>query len=266
VPLDVHVTVAAVPAQPGRPAANGGGPSGLRWLLRDVTAAKQAERLAAVGQMAAGLAHESRNALQRGQACLEMLEIQVQDRPRALELARRVRKAQDDLHRLFESVRSYAAPITLRRQVHDLGQILRDAWENLGWQRRGRQAALEETSRVPDLRCAVDLPALERVFVNVLGNALDVCNDPVAVRVTWLPAAIRRREAVQACVQDNGPGLLPEQRLRLFEPFYTTKTQGTGLGMALARRIVQAHGGRIDAGDAEGPGAEILITLPRGIP
>ena len=64
-------------------------------------------------------------------------------------------------------------------------------------------------------------------------------------------------------VRDNGPGLSPEQRDKIFESFYTTKTRGTGLGMAIVKRIVEAHGGQVGLGDAEGRGAEIVLTLPR---
>ena len=74
--------------------------------------ALQAERLAAIGEMVAGLVHESRNALHRGQVCLEMLALEVEDRPEALNLIARLQRAQDDLYRLFEDVRSYAAPIS----------------------------------------------------------------------------------------------------------------------------------------------------------
>ena len=73
------------------------------------------------------------------------------------------------------------------------------------------------------------------------------------------------REAVQVSLRDNGPGFPPEVRRRLFEPFYTTKAKGTGLGLAICQRVVEAHGGRIEAGP-DGPGAEILITLPRRMP
>jgi signal transduction histidine kinase len=69
-------------------------------------------------------------------------------------------------------------------------------------------------------------------------------------------------QAVQVAVRDNGPGLSPEQRDRIFEPFYTTKTKGTGLGMAIARRIVEAHHGKIRVGDVSGPGAAIFVALP----
>jgi PAS domain S-box-containing protein len=72
--------------------------------------------------------------------------------------------------------------------------------------------------------------------------------------------------ALRVAVRDNGPGLGPEQRQNLFEAFYTTKTNGTGLGMAIAKRIVDAHGGAIGVGERTRPGAEIVITLPRSSP
>lgn len=226
--------------------------------------ALQAERLAAIGQMVAGLAHESRNALQRSQACLEMLTLLVVDRPEALGLIARLQKAQDHLHHLYEDVRGYAAPIRLDRRECDLTAIWREAWSHLEPQRKGRRATLLEALGEMDLRCRVDPFRLERVFCNILENALAACLDPVEVEVACTPDEIDGRAAVRVAVRDNGPGLSVEDRKRIFEAFYTTKTKGTGLGMAISRRIVEAHGGRIAVGDGTGRGAEITITLPRG--
>ena len=87
--------------------------------------------------------------------------------------------------------------------------------------------------------------------------------DPVRIAIACAAARLGDRPAVQIAVRDNGPGLTPEQRRRAFEPFFTTKVKGTGLGMAIARRIMEAHGGQVAAGACPGPGAEILLILPR---
>ncbi len=245
------------------------GPARVLAIGHDVTDLKeaqtralQAERLAAIGQMVTGLAHESRNALQRSQACLEMLAYRLEDRPEALELASGIQAAQDDLQRLYEEVRTYAAPLALDRRECRLGEVLRGAWGQLEWSLRGRDARLVEAGEGDD-SCLADGHRLGQVFRNILDNSIAACHDPVVVTAEWSRAVLDDRPAIRVALRDNGPGLSPEQRRNLFEPFFTTKTQGTGLGMPIARRIVEAHRGSIEAG-TRGPGAEIVITLPRG--
>jgi signal transduction histidine kinase len=85
----------------------------------------------------------------------------------------------------------------------------------------------------------------------------------VLIDIRCKPAVVGNRPGLMLSVRDNGPGLGEEQRRRIFEPFYTTKPTGTGLGMAIAARIIEAHGGWIAVGASPPPGAEILIGLPR---
>ncbi len=240
---------------------------------RDVTEQKralqrslQAERLAAIGQMMTVLSHESGNALARSRSCLEMLSWEVEDRPEALELINRIRQAQDQLQQLYSEVRDYAAPFKLDRETWNLAGIWRQAWNNLSLQRQGKETSLEEDLAGMDLDCSVDNFRLEQVFRNLLENSLAACPSPVRITIRCTPDQIGDRSAIRVLVRDNGPGLNAEQRQRIFEPFYTTKAKGTGLGMAIARRIVEAHGGLIAVGESSGPGAEIILFLPREQP
>ena len=224
----------------------------------------QSERLAAIGQMITVLTHESGNALGRSQVLLETLAEEVEGQPEAIELISRLQKAQVDLRRLYEDVRNYAAPMELDRELWGLGSIWRQAWTNLmvtGNDKKGA-ALIEQTAGV-DLTCEVDNFRLDQVFCNLFGNSLAACPDPARVEVNCSDAALYGRSAIRVRVRDNGPGLTPDQVQRVFNPFYTTKQKGTGLGMAIVKRIVEAHGGSIVVGSKFTSGAEFVITLPR---
>ena len=94
-------------------------------------------------------------------------------------------------------------------------------------------------------------------------NSLAACGDPVRIEVSVQESELNGVPAVCVDVRDNGPGLNEEQRQRMFEAFFTTKSRGSGLGMAIARRIIEAHQGTIVLVDCEQRGAMFSITLPR---
>ena len=232
--------------------------------LKDAeTKALRAERLAAIGQMVAGLAHEGRNALQRSQACLEMLDLEVGANREAQDLIRRIQRAQDQLHKLFDDLRGYVSPLQLDRADCRLDEIWREAWELLSAQRKGREIVFSDQALGLNPGCWVDRFRLVQVFRNLLENSLAACHDPVRIEISSQEAVVHGRPGVRVSVRDNGPGLTPEQKRRIFEPFFTTKTQGTGLGMAIAQRILEAHQGEISVGEGNDGGAEIVLLLPR---
>lgn len=236
---------------------------------QDITSLKQAqeqalqsERLAAIGQMMAGLAHESGNALARSQACLEMLSFAVENQPKALSLIGRIQAAQDHLKQLYDEVRNYAAPVRLQVEPWNLPLVWWQAWQNLALVRQGKAVTLEENTEGLDLRILIDPFRLEQVFRNILENAIAACPEPIEIKIVCSPTEMHGEPAVRIACRDNGPGLNAEQRERIFEPFFTTKTKGTGLGMAIVKRIVEAHGGEIFVGSGTDPGAEIVLVLP----
>jgi C4-dicarboxylate-specific signal transduction histidine kinase len=226
------------------------------------TRAVRAERLAAIGQMATGLAHEARNALQRIQASAELLELEVESSPELLDLVHRIQSAQQHVATLFEEVRGYAAPIKLDAAPFRLSEAWREAWDLLVQQRAGRQVTLREEVRHVGLDIVGDRFRLVQVFRNCLENSLAAAPDPAESTIVCKPAHLRGQRAVRVVVRDNGPGLSAEAKRRIFEPFFTTKTKGTGLGMPIAQRLLEAHGGTLEVGNPP-TGAEIILTLPR---
>jgi signal transduction histidine kinase len=224
--------------------------------------ALQAERLAAIGEMATGLAHESRNALQRIGASAEMLELELKGNPTGLQYVQRIDQAKNHLNHLLEEVRNYAAPIILDRSAIRISETWREAWQLLHLQRQGRDCRLQEHIEAEELLVDVDRFRMVQVFRNLLDNALAAAGDPAIIDIWCEEAVFEARRALRIRVCDNGPGLTAEQRRRIFEPFYTTKPTGTGLGTAIAQRLVAAHGGRLTAGDGGAAGAEIVLEIP----
>lgn len=243
---------------------------GFAKITRDLTERKRAEekalqteRLAAIGQMVAGLAHESRNSLQHIHASTEMLIRRIKVEPE-LGLVRGIQKAHDRMHRLLEDVRGYSAPIKLDCQMHNLAALWREAWNQLAANRNGRDVTLHEEIDDVDLHCLVDSYPIERVFRNIFENSLAACSDPLRIEIRCSPADLDGKPAVRVLLVDNGPGMSAEERQRIFEPFFTTKTKGTGLGMPIVKRIVEAHGGRIAIRDDQVPGTAVEVILPKG--
>ncbi|MEZ6079854.1 MAG: ATP-binding protein [Pirellulaceae bacterium] len=244
----------------------------------------QAERLAATGQMISAIAHESRNALQRIQIGVDMLGFDLPEDADSRQDLHRISRAKEDLHHLFEDLRNYAAPLRLECQRCSVANIWRQAWSGLESTRAGRDATLiehiggvsfqfEEESicnddrkleaRATKLDCEVDAFRLEQVFRNLFENSLSACDDPIEITICCCDTWIDDRPALAIRVEDNGPGLTPDQRVRLFDAFFTTKQKGTGLGMAIAQRIMSAHFGTISVANADSGGACIELVLPR---
>jgi len=224
----------------------------------------QSERLAAIGQMMTGLAHESRNALQRSRACLDMLNLDLESVPEQQDLVRRSRSAIVELQTLYEEVRSYAAPIQLERSRESIYRLCNETWGNLADQWRSlRVQLILSNDPCPEVYC--DKHRIGQVIRNIFENALSVSPSGGQISVCCSPLQRELGPAVQICFSDQGPGLNREQRERVFEPFFTTKTKGTGLGMAISQRIMEAHGGYISvAEEALGTGATFVLELPVG--
>jgi signal transduction histidine kinase len=164
---------------------------------------------------------------------------------------------------LYEEVRGYAAPLKLDLERVSMESVWRQAWGTLDLARKGRNVSLREEIAGVDLFYTADSFRLQQVFRNVFENALAACKDPVEITIACLSTSLYGKPALRIAVGDNGPGMNAEQQQRIFEPFFTTKTKGTGLGMAIAKRIIEAHGGKIAVGASSVGGAEITFTLPR---
>ncbi|MBF5043053.1 HAMP domain-containing histidine kinase [Aggregicoccus sp. 17bor-14] len=230
----------------------------LRWLLRQAELERQLERerrLAGLGEMSAVLAHEIKNPLASLKGNAQLLAHALADSERHGAKARRVVDEAVRLERLTGSLLEYVRTGELHREPASPAELLQEAAEAVRTGSAPGQLALApQESGAPWL---LDKERIRQVLVNLLDNAL-ATGAPVRASV--------REEAGQLRfdVQDAGPGVPPSERERIFEPFHTTRTRGTGLGLAVARRVVEQHGGSIRVQEAPGGGALFTVVLPRG--
>ena len=222
--------------------------------------ALQAERLAAIGQVVTSMAHESRGFLQRICNAVEFLEEINHENPEALAEVARIQAAEKGLENLLEELREFAAPMKLNKTRTSLRKIWRQAWSDVTGARQLANVRLEEAEAAVDDTTEIDAFRLGQVFRNLFDNSLAACSgNPAAVAVACQNGGC----TLKIVIRDNGPGLDAEQQKRVFEPFFTTKPKGTGLGMAIVKQIIEAHGGEISVGDRS-DGAEFVISLPLG--
>ncbi len=253
----------------------GGASRGFVHVAREITEEREremrlimSERLASLGQMAAGIAHEINNPLATIAGCVDGMARRVSRGQFDPELfARYLTIVRDELARSKEittSMLSLVRGSSFESKRLDIHRVIRSALEIIGYQGRLRMVAVETSLAAGAPAVLGSEGELKQVLLIVLTNALDAMEDHGGLSVTT------RTEGggLTIDVTDSGPGIPAESAGRIFEPFFTTKgvRGGTGLGLSIARRIITAHQGCIQALSAGGRGTTIQITLPLEAP
>jgi len=232
-----------------------------RNLAAAQDAARRSERLAAIGQLMAGLAHELRNPLGTIKASAEVLVKNLQPGQKvAVELAGYIRDEVDRTNSLVSRFLDFARPLEIRLQPADLNEVMDRAIAALQRHQPPFQLVIHRNYS-PDIPLIPgDAELLERVFFNLLLNAAQAspAGGAVTVKTRPLDGAM-----VEAAVIDRGSGIDPVQIENVFNPFFTTKPGGTGLGLAIVSKIVDGHGGRVLVESEPGQGSIFRVLLPR---
>lgn len=220
----------------------------------------QDEKLGAMRTMTAGLAHEVRNPLNAAQLQLELLSRRLRragDDPRLIEPTQLVQDELARLTRLLNELLSFARPSSLAAVEHELVVLVHHVIEIERPLAATRDVAL--TVNAPTTVAAeVDAGKVHQIVQNLVRNAIEAAPPGGHVEV----ALLERSGQVVLEVTDDGPGISPEVLARLYEPFFSTKDAGTGMGMAIVHSLVTQHGGVIDV--TSRPGATVVtVALPR---
>lgn len=243
--------------------------SGVVVVFQDVThvkmlreAVQRAERLATVGKFAAGLAHEVRNPLASMCASIDVLSASMSPPENLQRLMNNVTKEADRLNMLISDFLSFAKPRQLELKEAQLTSIVQGVVEM--FENEPAAAPLTvETSFSQELVAMIDEALIRQVLWNLVRNAAESMADrPGTLRVETLEVA---GEAIVRVI-DQGCGLAEDQLDRVADPFYTTKSGGSGLGLAVVHSIVEAHGGRVIINSEVGKGTAVSVHLMQRLP
>jgi two-component system, NtrC family, sensor histidine kinase PilS len=245
--------------------AETGETTGLVITFQDLTqvraleeTSRRQDRLAAVGRVAASIAHEIRNPLAAMRGSIQVLRSELDGNSQQAELMEIILRESDRLNRIITDYLTYARPRSRAHESVDVRELLTETFTLLRHSPELRpEHVLEEDYPAGAVMTDADASQLKQVFWNIARNALQAMPGGGTLRSELKPAAGRLR----ITFTDTGQGMSPEQVEHLFEPF-SSRTGGTGLGLSIVYQIIRDHGGTINVRSLEGQGTTITIELP----
>ena len=248
------------------------GEVGYAMIVRDITESRrstqetiESERFSALTMLAAGVAHEIGNPLNSLTIHLQLMERKLRKLPPESRdgLTESVRVAQDEIRRLDFIVSQFlraVRPTELQTQPADVNAVLAESVSFLNAEISDRDilVELETAKNLPPLE--LDRDQMKQAFYNVIRNSFQAMKSGGILRI----ATILEPDYVAVAFADTGGGIAPENMGKVFDPYYTTKESGSGLGLLIVRRIVREHGGEIELRNDTGRGLTVTIRLPHG--
>jgi len=220
------------------------------------------KRDAALKEMAASVAHEIRNPLNSIKLLISLLEEELDDQKKATQIStiERLHYEIGKLNRFIDEFLTYARPITLIRDQVSAPSLVASVLDMASAEAKERDVELEEEMAGDLADLSVDRLRLEQTLLNLVLNAIQACEGGgrAVIRVARAPGD----GGIYFVVEDTGPGISPEDLPQIFDPFFTTKIDGTGLGLANARKIIEEHDGHIHVENRPEGGARFTVHFP----
>lgn len=225
---------------------------------------RQKDRLAAVGQMAATVAHEIRNPLGGIEGFAALLARDIPDDDPKKRLVRKILVGTRSLNRVVSELLAFTRPMELKFGELDCENLIRSVLAMVGEEGDGVSVEIETDSGGVPMRICGDGEMLRQAFLNIALNAFQSMPDGGELHIAIGVQSEEEQEdrPVKIAFTDTGCGIPQDVLPKIFEPFFTTKEKGTGLGLALAARVIEAHDGRISVSAAEGRGTTFEVHLP----
>jgi signal transduction histidine kinase len=242
---------------------------GYVYTFQDLTEIKkleaqiqQKDRMAAIGRMAAGIAHEIRNPLTAISGCFHLLKAELTLNDDQRKLIENISLETKRLYRITTDFLFYAKPIKFSPCFVDLKQLTKDSVNLLR-----NSPDISPKHRIEcffdpnnSLSCVADPDLIKQVFWNLCNNAVKAMPEGGSLSISLVST---RQGTVEICFQDTGIGLTEEEQKKIFEPFQSMFSSGTGLGLSLVSQIIEAHQGSIKVTSSKGEGTTFKIELPK---
>jgi two-component system sensor histidine kinase PilS (NtrC family) len=263
----IPVGITASPLKDGS-----GKPTGAVASFVDLTGMKRmeeelrrADRLAAIGEMSASLAHEIRNPVGAIRGAVQEMSENLDLDGTSEQLMKIAIRESDQLSRIITSFLEFVDTSAPTRESFEICEVLDEAVRSAQAQ-NSLNGRIRIKNDCPDSagRIFGERDRIREVFINLIRNGMEAMPESGLLRV-WIGEDDESDEKVRIGIQDTGVGISPGALEKVFDPFYTTKPQGIGLGMTIAHKVINGHGGSIDLESIEGSGTTVTVGLPRGI-
>jgi len=219
----------------------------------------QSEKLAAVGQLAAGIAHEIRNPLTSIKMIVQLLKRRSQEHETRQESLQAVLDEINRLEIVINGLLDFARPMELALKPANVTDIVSDVLKLMEADLRHRKIELVKCMGKTLPEVMLDADRMKQVFMNVILNSMQAM--PEGGKLTVSSSYDQESRKVQVGISDTGIGMSPDVLAHAFEPFFSTKSGGTGLGLANVKKITEQHGGVIDMESREGQGTRVFLIF-----
>jgi PAS domain S-box-containing protein len=239
--------------------------------MLDTTRSKELEhylliqdKMASLGHMAAGIAHEIRNPLSGINIYLNTLEKRLkknENMGREIEITEQIKSASYKIESVIRRVMDFSKPGEPKFVLSDINEPINEAVKLASVTLRKSKIRINAvlTKNMPS--CLIDPHLIEEVLLNLITNAADAMNEMETEKIIEI-VTLKLKNVITVSVSDSGPGIPFHLRDKIFDPFYTTKSDSSGIGLSISHRIITDHGGSIDIGTSKWGGAEFKVRIP----